>query len=255
MENTNEKILIEAGLSEEQAVIYSSLLDKGPMKAGPISKWTGVKKGLVYKVLDQLENMGLVEKKGGEGTVTLFSPLHPSRLSEIMEQKEKALKLAKETLNFSLGNLSSKFNLLSGKPNVQFFEGDEGIMEVINDSLTAKETILQYVDNEMVKDYLPKENKDYVNKRIKLKIKKKMLSPESAYIREHAKEMDKEFTELRILKNNLPSNTVMQIYNDKISYLTLKDNKKIGIIVEDQDIANMHKNLFNIHWEIGEKLL
>ncbi len=90
-QNTDEKILIEAGLSEEQAAIYSALLDKGPLKAGAISSWTGIKRGLIYKVLDQLENMGLVSKKGGDGTVAVFAPEHPSRLSEIMERKRSLL--------------------------------------------------------------------------------------------------------------------------------------------------------------------
>ena len=140
MENTNEKILIEAGLSEEQSAIYGALLDKGPLKAGAIASWTGLKRGLIYKVLDQLENMGLVSQKGGDGTVAVFAPEHPSRLAEIMERKEKSIALARETVLLSLGTLSSKFNLLSGKPNVQFYEGKDGVERVLNDSHTSSTT-------------------------------------------------------------------------------------------------------------------
>ncbi len=125
---------------------------------------------------------------------------------------------------------------------------------MINDSLNSKETILQYIDNEAVNKFVPKENEDYVKKRIKLGIKKEMLSPDSDYAKEHARQINNELTEVRIAKEIRNFGTVMQIYDNKISYLTLSENKKIGIIIEDQDIANMHKIFFRQAWENGERV-
>ena len=71
-------ILQQAGLSEEQALTYQALLDKGPQKASNIAQWTGIKRGLTYKVLDELVNIGLVEKKEPTSGVATFFPLHPS---------------------------------------------------------------------------------------------------------------------------------------------------------------------------------
>lgn len=254
MEDTNEKILIEAGLSEEQAAIYSALLDKGPMKAGSLSSWTGIKRGLIYKVLDQLENMGLISQKGGDGTVAVFAPEHPSRLAEMMERKERSLALSKETVMFSLGTLSSKFNLLSGKPNVQFYEGEEGIKKISDDSLSSKTEILSYIDNEAVNKYMATINKEHIENRKQLKIKKKMLAVDSEYIRERVKTMDKETTEVRIIPKSESFGTAMQIYDNKVSYITLTENKKIGIIIEDTNITQMHKIIFQALWEKSETL-
>ncbi len=41
-----DQILMQAGLSEEQALTYQALLEKGPQKASDISRWTGGKRGL-----------------------------------------------------------------------------------------------------------------------------------------------------------------------------------------------------------------
>ncbi len=253
-QNTDEKILIEAGLSEEQSAIYSALLDKGPMKAGPISSWAGLKRGLVYKVLDQLENMGLVNKKGGEGTVAVFSPSHPNRLAEIMEQKEKSFALAKETIMFSLGNLSSKFNLLSGKPNVQFFEGREGISKVIKDSYTSKTEILTYNDSEAMHKYYPDINKENVLARKNAHIKKRLISVDTPFVREITKNDDPEITERRVLSNVSNFITTMQIYDDKITYITLEPNRAIGIIIEDKAIYAMQKIIFENMWQMAKPL-
>jgi len=247
-----ENILIQTGLSEEQAQVYQSLLDKGPQRASDLAKWTGIKRGLIYKVLEQLETMGLVSKMGGPGTVAVFSPAHPSLLLANLERKEKELALNKEMLTSSIGSLSSKYNLITGKPNVQFFEGEDAIQKVMNDSLSATETIFQYVDNEAVDKYLREENKEYVKNRTKLGIKKKMISPDTAFVRERAKQMNPGLIELRLIKNVLPFGTTMQIYNDKVTYLTLSESKKIGVIIEDPDIAKMHKIIFQAAWEKAE---
>lgn len=254
MENNDEKILIEAGLSEEQAAIYSALLDKGPLKAGSLASWTGIKRGLIYKVLDQLENMGLITEKGGEGTVAVFSPNHPSRLSEIMEQKEKSLALAKETVSFSLGALSSKFNLLSGKPNVQFYEGKEGVAKVIQDSLTSQTEILSFADNEAMNKYYPEINKENVEARKKSNIKKRLISIDTPYIRELAKNDVAGITERKVIDSNDKFAVVTQIYDNKVSYITLDPERTIGVIIEDKAIYEMQKMIFEKLWENAKQL-
>lgn len=252
MENTNEKILIEAGLSEEQALIYGALLDRGPQKASALATWTGVKRGLIYKVLEQLEAMNLVEKKGGEGTVALFAPLHPSSLINMVEARAKSIMLTKETLTYSLGSLASKFNLLTGKPNVQFFEGKEGILKTANDSLNSKTEIYSFVDADALEKLYPELNKEYVEKRLKLKIKKKIIMTDSPTVRATVPNEDKEFTEQRIVKHDFKFATIVMIYDNKVSFITMDPDRSIGVIIEDKDIYNTHKSLFEYIWGTAE---
>ncbi len=249
-----ENILIQAGLSEEQSLAYQALLDKGPQKASDLAKWTGIKRGLIYKVLEQLESIGLTSRSGGPGTVAIFSPAHPSLLLTNLERKEKEITLTKEILSSSLGALSSKFNLIAGKPNVQFFEGEEGAEKVAGDSIYSKTEILSYIDNEAVNKYLTDLNKKYVSERSKLNLKKRMLCVDSSYIRNHVKDMDKDTTEVGIIPKSESFGTVMQIYDDKISYVTLSESKKIGVIIEDSDLAKMHRVIFQALWDKSEKL-
>lgn len=261
-QNTDEKILIEAGLSEEQSAIYSALLDKGPLKAGSISSWTGLKRGLVYKVLDQLENMGLISQKGGDGTVAVFSPNHPSRLSEIMEQKEKALALAKETVSFSLGALSSKFNLLSGKPNVQFYEGKEGVEKVLEDTLNSKDEILTYVDMEIVEKYFKEINNKYVEKRSKLGISKRLLVIENNFTNNLFNKWSKEnpeffsVTDLKMVKTPLEAvEGAIQIYENKIGIITISNENLISIIIEDIRINKLFKSMFEALYLVSPRFI
>ena len=249
--HTDEKILIEAGLSEEQALIYGSLLDRGPQKASALSKWLGIKRGLVYKVLEQLEVMNLVEKKGGEGTVALFSPLHPSRLLDIIEARAKSILLTKETLTYSLGSLASKFNLLTGKPNIQFYEGKEGVQKVLEDTLNTKEEVLTYVDIEVVEKYFKEINDAYVAKREKKAIKKRILVIDTPFSHDLFKKRnseDPEFfkvTDLKMVKTSLQGiEGAIQIYENKIGIITVSKENLISIIIEDTRVNKLFKSMF-----------
>ena len=249
-----ENILIQAGLSEEQAQAYQSLLDKGPQRASYLSKWTGIKRGLIYKVLEQLESMGLVSKKGGPGTVATFSPSHPSLLLSNLERKEKEIALNKEMLMSSIGSLSSKFNLITGKPNVQFFEGEEGIKKVLDDTLRIPKgsVIYSYTDLEAIERYIPEINRAYGEQREKLEIKKIGFLLDTPRAREIIKKYDSKFSEAKFL--DLGTNeieTIMQIYENKISYITLKEKSMIGIIIEDPLIYKMHKAVFEYFWKVS----
>ncbi len=247
-----ENILIQAGLSEDQAQIYDCLLSKGPQKASAVSSWTGVKRGLTYKILEQLEIIGLVEKQGGEGTVATYYPQHPSLLMHTLEGKEKELALAKEMLTYSLGALSSKYNLITGKPSVQFFEGTDGIKKVLEDTLLIDKNniIYSYADLESIIKYIPSINLEYSKKREKLGIKKRGLLLDTQISRKEVQVYRTDVTETKFLSYNAPElGSVMQIYDNKISYITFSNDSMIGIIIEDKTIFEMHKALFEHTWE------
>ena len=174
MEKSYIEPLTKAGLSYSQSEVYEILLKNGPLKAGKIYQKSDLKRSLVYKELDDLLKLGLIEKLEDKGKVAVFAPLHPSKLHSLVEQQQHKLKTAELLLDGVLGQMASDFNLVSGMPGVLFFEGVEGAIKVLNDSLTSTTEILSYIDNEAVSKYGADINKAYVAKRHKSKIRKKM---------------------------------------------------------------------------------
>ena len=249
-----EQPLIQAGLSKEQASVYEALLKLGPSPARKIAQNSPYKRSLVYKILDELIAAGLATKKDEVGKVSVFEPAHPLKLKEFAEKKAEAAKQAQTALDSVLSGLVSDFNLVSGKPGIKFYEGIEGIKQITENSLTAKEIIYSYVDNEAVKKYIPKLNEDYVKKRERLGIKKKMITVDGDYIRKAVKTYNPTFSEVRVIPSQYPFVSVMQIYDNKISYLTLDEKTMIGIIIDDPALAKMHKTLFEIMWSDAEPI-
>lgn len=250
-----ENTLTLAGLSPDQAAIYEILLKIGPGTARKIAQNAPYKRTLVYKILGDLQKLGLVARRDEVGKVSIYEPAHPLKLKELAEKKEEQARNAQTALEGIFGQLTSDFNLISGKPGVRFFEGIEGAQKVLADSLTASE-IYSYIDNEAVDKYYPRINEEYVKQREKLQIKKKMIMVDSAYTKEHEKKSENKTTEIRVIPSSFPFTTVMQIYNDKVSYIAISPdkNKLISIIIQQSDIALMHKSLFEHQWSLAKPL-
>jgi len=252
---TDENILIQAGLSEEQALVYGSLLEKGPQKASNLSSWTGIKRGLTYKVLEQLEIMGLVEKKGGDGTVATFYPQHPSLLMHTLEGREKELVLAKEMLTFSLGTLSSKYNLITGKPSVQFFEGLLGMQKLYDDILVVKEDILLIQSNkDRSRPEIEEIVSSHIKKQVSAKIHVKAITPFVPDTKEYIEKYDEQNLVTRrvvsIEKYN-PEAQIM-IYGNKVGFTSFGEIL-VTTIIDNKEIASTMRATFEGLWSGLEK--
>lgn len=251
-----EENLQLAGLSRDQARVYELLIKNRAMQAGDIAHSALISsRPLAYKILEDLMTLELVEKIEKTGKVAVFAARHPIQLKEMIEKKKAASENAAIALEGILGKLTSDFNLTSGKPGVRFFEGKAGIKAVLDDSLSANTEIYSYVDVEAVeRDYVDI-NAPYLKTREKFGIKKKLLVNDTPFIRNLYKGSEETVSEVRLIpKSTTKFEVSMQIYDKKVSYLTLIPGKEIGVIIEDEHIALMHRHLFEILYEKAEQL-
>jgi sugar-specific transcriptional regulator TrmB len=253
---TAEDILIQAGLSTEQAHVYQALLERGPMKAGDLSKWTGVKRGLVYKVLEQLELLGLIQKKGGSGTVTTYSPSHPGRLVDMLESQEKNIQISKETVTSNMGLLLSEFNLNQDKPNVQFFEGIKGLERLWADIISEKTDILLFQSpNDRHHPQVGEKIIKQINKQVANNIHTRAITPIVEDTFEWVEHMDVANLVSRqvipLEQFNIPAQIILY-GTDKVAVTSFGDTI-ITTITEDTVTYHAFEIIFNFIWNIAQE--
>ena len=240
--------LSRIGLDKNQAAIYEALIKNGSLPARNIALKSGVSRQLSYKILDELEEMGLVEKRDEPKKVAVFEPVHPLILQTILEKRLETAQSAKTALESVLQRLTSDFNLTSGKPGIRFFEGKGGVRECLNDALTSKTEIYSYVDIDAVEREIPDISRDFAKARQKIGLKKKNIGIDTPGNRAEIEGYYADVTEERLIP--WPTNTfgtVMQIYDGKVSYFTLGEHM-VGIIIADPHIFQMHWSLFEFTW-------
>ena len=256
LEYTNE--IVATGISKEQAVVYEVLLRLGESPASTIAKaiprGTTLSRPLVYKVLEELIGLDLVSKSDETGKIATFTPKHPVAITTVIEEQKERIERVKKQFLATSGKLSSLFNLSVGKPGVQFYEGEDGVWEVLLDSLTASEEILTYADLEAIAKYIPDLNAEYSVMREDYGIKKRGLVIDSPEARQFLNTYDSTVTGTKLItaKEGVADfQTIVQIYDNKVSYITLTDEYLVGIIITDHFIANTHKYLFESLWELS----
>jgi sugar-specific transcriptional regulator TrmB len=224
------------------------MLNSGALPAREIVKKTALKRATVYHILDLLVARGLIAKNES-GPKTVFFPLSPGNLEEVVAAKEAEVRRGKQGLTDLNDRLRSLYNLIQDKPTVRFYEGPEGIKKVLEDSLSAKGTIYTYADTEAVEQNVKDINDQYVKRRIEKMIPKKIISLDSPFAHEDYSKNSGPYTEARLIPGPAnPFRTGMQIYNNTISYQTLDSKKMIGVIIEDERIARLHKTIFEFIW-------
>ncbi len=250
--STTAKTLEELGLAKNEAILYEILL-KTPAATIPyLVKNSPFSRTLLYYLLGNLESYGLLTVEGrgtGDGKKTTYIAEPPEKIAEMIGDREKEFHKQKDLLHNVMGDLYSTYRLAHNKPGVKFFEGEEGIREVLADSLTSNTIIYTYADIEAIVKYIDAINQEYVKKRDHLGLKKEAIIVDSPFARNYLKEYHRDTTDIKFIKGDVhPFQNVMQIYDGKISYLTLEGDTMIGVIISDPVIYRMHRSLFEFTW-------
>jgi len=241
-----EQNLIQTGLTKEQATVYEALVKNGPSPARRITRKTPLSRPLVYKVLNELIEIGLVEKKEEKGAVTTFIPVHPLKLKDFVEKKIERANDAKNALEGVMEKLSSDFNLISGRPGVRFFDGLEGMKKIYDDILETGEDfylIRPKYDKEFEEKMLPV-IQNFIDERLRRKIRVTSITPRDETSEQNAEQDKKLLIDRTMVDLSLYDSPVeVNIYGDKIAILSY-DKEFVGIIVESPQIARAMKQLF-----------
>lgn len=95
-------------------------------------------------------------------------------------------------------------------------------------------------------------NKSYAEKRVQLGIQKRVLVEDTPWCRNFLKSyVATGVSEIQFLPKTFSQCHIeMNIYDNKVTYLTYRDKEAIGIIIEDRDIYLVQKALFDSLWSI-----
>lgn len=239
---TLQKILENIGLSKKESKIYLAAIELGLSPASKIAKTAGLNRVTTYDTLEKLMQKGFIAKHKRKGTFQ-FSGIDPEITA--LDFRAKAREFRKALPDFKR---------LQGEtlhPQIQYFEGIEGIKKIYLDTLSSKTEILNYTDSKGIREIWPEYDKDYVQKRVDKKIYLHGISPNDNE-GQSAKAADWDrHREIRLVdKKNYDFSNEINIYNDKVAIASFGSNPT-GMIIENRDIANTQRAIFKMAWEFA----
>jgi sugar-specific transcriptional regulator TrmB len=242
------------GFKEKEARVYLALLELNEALPGTLSRKTGVKRSTTYLILEQLERKGLAShiKKMGH---LYFQACKPELLIEAQTKKYAKAKTELESLKTILPALSHLHQDLTATPQMSVFRGKEGLIQIMEDTLTVKDKMLlcwantDLAVNTLLSDYHP----SYLKKKIKRKIWSKCLFLNDETGIKLQNRSQKELREVRFIPKDLYYfENEINIYDDKMSIISHKD--MLGVIIQNEAIANTQRTIFRFAFEYAKSL-
>jgi sugar-specific transcriptional regulator TrmB len=249
-----EELLIKLGLSEDESKIYLALIGSGYLPARMLAKRTGIGRTLVYRAITRLLAHGLIEKRERKGEIAQFYPAHPRRLEELLRQKENGLISVKKSLSDTIGSFAAEYNSLIGKPNVLFYEGQEGLQKMYDDIIDTGEN-LYLIRSPYDKE--TDETRELINKQIlrqfKNGIKVKALTPFTPTTAKSIKGIKPNTPTVNrvIIPSHFDIPAQVLMYGNKVAIVSLKKSL-MTTIIENDDISETFKILFEKIWDLSK---
>jgi sugar-specific transcriptional regulator TrmB len=250
-----KKVLEHIGFAPSEIAIYTALLELDSGTVTQISKRSNINRTSSYDVLEHLVRRGLVSKFKKKKK-TYFSAGDPRRLLEYMdresEELQKGIDQKKRNIQSVLPELMSLIDPHGTKPKVTFYEGEKGMREAYEDTLTSEGDILAYANIEMTNTCLPKYFPEYYKRRAKKNILIRAICTDTPAARERMK-LDKEEMRESILLPDAQTtfSPEMNIYNDKV--LVVSSKEKMAVVIESKELADLQRVIYGIVWRALKK--
>ncbi len=260
MDTLLKQKLVQIGLTEYEATIYTLLLERGSATAQKIYTATGINRVTTYNVLENLTKKGLVSSLDMEKK-KVFIPEHPDHLIDFLENKKKNLEDEKQDLANSqvklkdfLPELGLIFQSIGDKPKARFLEGVEGIKimreTMLQSSLQSSKAVYEVFNEEMTKDLDKRIGIDVGHKN---KVLEKLMKENSGSVAIYTTSN----VDGKLSSENYPANVSLHyvdpkkfpilcelvIHEDKVAIITKNMN---GILIENKEVGQTLRSLFEL---------
>jgi sugar-specific transcriptional regulator TrmB len=250
-DNNLKSILESVGFSEKEASVYLSILALGKGTVSQISRKAMINRTTGYDILDTLLSKELVSISGKEPKQEYIAE-SPERIKNLLERKIKTDKENLIKAEKYIPILTSMHNI-SDRPQVKFYEGVDGLIQVYEDTLTSHETIRAYATIEDMHKTLPSFFPSYYKRRADKNISVRGIIPRTLAAIERAKHNTEEKREMALVPPDKYSfSPEICIYDNKVMIASWRE--KLGIIIESSEIADAMKKIYELAWAEAKRL-
>jgi sugar-specific transcriptional regulator TrmB len=240
------------GFNEKEARVYLAVMQLAKATAPQIAEFSKVNRATTYLYLRSLISRGLVSSYESVGRV-FFVAENPERLIQLLDIRAQEISRQAEYFSTLLPEMRSIFNLAKGKPQIRFFEGKEGLMSMQKDILETKSELLCcFYCIDYVYDVFPDIKKTYSSERVKRQIASKIIYTSRLGVKKFPDDEERLRERRFVPFDKFPFSSDVTIYGNKVAVASLR-NDLAGVIIENKQIADSLRLLFELAWEAAGK--
>jgi len=241
--------LANLGLSEKEAKVYLAALELGKSPVQKISQKAGVNRATTYVIIEGMMKKGLMSSYHEDKKQFYFAEA-PEKLKILFKDQELALKRKEEYLEKLLPELKAINISKEEKPLVRYFEGKEGLRALSEEFYLTKHTepARMIYSHDLLMNIFS-ENEILAMRKRRQSRGTKVLS----IVNDEQDKLKSDAIKAIISTKKYPITSDIAIFGDKVRIATQKGNLS-GMIIENKEISNTLKVLFDLAWEESRRI-
>jgi predicted transcriptional regulator len=243
-------------LDSDDIDVYICLLRKGVSPASAVSKTTNIPRSTVYRILDNLEEKGLVSTtRGSRGD--LFKANSYKQLEILLNQKKSKLDMMESSLKDVYKELAGLVDADVSSSKILTYDGLEGL-KTVNWNSTRAEGILRVIEasNDMGVfldfDFSERVRMEYVKKGLEESRQLTNFTEISPWTN------IEDFVEIweakHISPERFPIDVEVVIYNNIVTIYKYQNDEFMCVEIYNESLANMQKKYYDLLWEESKPL-
>lgn len=235
-----QKIFRRLGLAKHESEVYMALLEAGPLTIAGIAQKAHIDRPLVYRVIPDLLEKGLIAKSP-KGKRVFYGARSPQVLNRLHDE-------AGQELARSIPHLEARFIKTEKRPQVTYLEGREGIIAVYEDilnTLPAGGVFYRYSSStsDRKKIYVPK---NYTGRRDAKRIERYVITNKFTATKKK-KALELSVKALPHGADLFEYNITQLIYGPKIAFVDY--NSETAVVIDNPIIAQFQERLFKLFYQ------
>jgi len=236
------KNLEKIGLTRNESTIYISLLKLGITSVQNLVKESELHRSRVYDSLESLQRKGLVSfiikdyKK-------YFQAVKPEKLLDYIDEQ-------KEIIKKILPDLKEIEGLKREEISASVYKGKEGLKTIHSEMLKEGKDIMVLGAKALIYSELEYFIPNFERERIKKGMNWICLWDKEEYKKRITNKIS---IKERVLPKGFDSNSVINIFGNKIAIVLWKEKYPSGFMIDNKDIADSFRKYFELLWKISKK--
>ncbi|MCF7834638.1 hypothetical protein K9M48_01085 [Candidatus Gracilibacteria bacterium] len=246
--------LKEFGLSEKEANVYLACLELGHAPVSSIARNINENRVTTYSILKNLVKVGIAQTLI-KNKSTYYSVISPDKLLKTREMKC-------ENFKSKLPEFMAISHKFDNKPQVQFFEGIQGVKQAYEDILSSQtKNISSFLGvGSVSKNLLEYLNLQFLPQRIKIGIHAKVLlcsNDQKADYLVYNKKSKQALTQYKVLDFDFINlYNEINIYGDnKVLFVLFGEDEMSALIIQSKKLHDSLQSIFDLNWFIADKCL
>lgn len=225
---------------KEEAAVYVASLHLGEALLSDIAKKAGVPRTSCYYILDSLIKKGFInfyQKRGRK----YYSAENPRKFQIVLKEREAALKEI-------MPQLIAMHSAVGATPSISFYEGVGGINMILNNILEQQHPLLALTSIDDIVAIIGEDLYRFIRARKNKFLRVNLITNKTPATLALQKKDAQELRVTRFLPPETKLQTANFIYGDHVAIVSLNPVKPLGIIIEDNSIADTQRFLFDTLW-------